>query len=314
MATARRDSDVSTEDDDASDQEEGALEGGQVQTPETGTGDGANETALVAAVGGPTTSTAVAPTLSLTPFLSSSRDGREGGGRDRNSPGRRQSPDRKQQELEDAYRRIAQQDDMLDRLERRLRESEERERLREVREGHDGQHGLVDRYRTRIRATDQSEVSGRFFHPGQGQPETSTPLRQVGFDLEGGPGPADLSVRPAMSTSVSDSGGRRQGETLRDRTEATANLCPNDAAPDGRMVAHATMCSTGAGVDGRRGAHATTAPGGVDPSAGTQLGGDGVGLTSQPSRFPSLEEGRLAQVAATPFPTSTFSRQGEEVG
>ena len=42
--------------------------------------------------------------------------------------------------------------------------------------------------------------------------------------------------------------------------------------------------------------------------------GDGAGLTSQPSLFPCLEEGRLVQVITTLFLASTFSRQGEEVG
>src|SRR5271169_1510309 len=143
---------------------------------------------------------AAAQSLDLSPFLSSSRGGGGGEGHDRDSPCGRRSPERIKRELEEAYRRIAQQSAMLEDFQRRLHEIE-RERFREVRERPDEEHDWPDRHRTRTRATDRSEVSGRYLYPGSGEPVTSTPLRQEGFDLDRGQSPADLTARRAMQSS-----------------------------------------------------------------------------------------------------------------
>ena len=210
MAESLRESNVDLmSDDDASDQEEGATGGGPAGTPETGVEVGITVPATTAAASGPTTTTTAAPSLSLSPFLSSSRGGGGGGGLDRDPSGRRRSPEGNRRELEEAYRRIAQQDAMIDEFQRRLRELEER--FREVRERPDEGLGWETRGPIRTRAADHTEVSGRFIHPGHGEPVTSTPLRPVGLDLEDRPPMAVPTAMQATSTSHEYQGGAGWG-------------------------------------------------------------------------------------------------------
>jgi hypothetical protein len=223
MAEASRESEIGLAlSDDTPNQEEGATGGGPEGTPGTGVEGRGTGPASTAAATGTTTTTTAAPTLSLSPFLSSSRGAGGGGGLDRDSLGGRRSPESYQRELEQAYRRIAQQDAMLDELQR-LRELE-RERSREVREGLDEERQWGHRESTRMRAADRTEVSGRFIHPGPGEPVTSTPLRLVGFDLEEGHSRADLSAQRATSTSVGYPGriGPVEGHSLGDLTPGRA--------------------------------------------------------------------------------------------
>ena len=154
MAELVRDSDISTMDNDAANQGEGAT--GGIGVP-----------ASTVATTIPTTVTMAAPALDRSFYLSSSRDGRGEGGLGRDFSERQRSPDGNHRELEEAYRRIAQQDEMLDQLQRRLHELKS-EHFREVRERPKEDRGWADRHCMRTRATDHSEVSGKFLYPGSG--------------------------------------------------------------------------------------------------------------------------------------------------
>src|SRR5271156_3995462 len=161
MAEASRESEIGLAlSDDTPNQEEGATGGGPEGTPGTGVEGRGTGPASTAAATGTTTTTTAGPALSLSPFLSSSRGGGGGGGLDRDSLGGRQSPESNQRELEQAYRRIAQQDAMLEEFQKRLRELE-RERFREVRERPDEERRWDHRESTRMRAADRTEASGR---------------------------------------------------------------------------------------------------------------------------------------------------------
>ena len=204
-----------------------------------------------------------AQSLSYAPFLSPSRGGGGGEGLDRDPPGGRWSLGRNQRELEEAYRTIAQQNAMLEDFRQRLREIE-RERFREVRERPEEEHDYPDRHRTRTRATDRTEVSGRYLYPGSGEPVTSTPLSQVGFDLDRGHSPADPIARQAMRSSVVNSGGVGLGEPPGGRLVANVPVGSTEAATGGRLDALATMNPVGAVFGGRTAAQATMSPVGAD--------------------------------------------------
>src|SRR5271156_4232808 len=82
--------------------------------------DSSNQGEGARAVNAPT----AAQSLSLSPFLSSSRGGGGGEGHDRDTAHGRWSPERNQRKFEEAYRKIAQQNAMLEYFQRRLREIE----------------------------------------------------------------------------------------------------------------------------------------------------------------------------------------------
>ena len=279
--------------DDGPNQEEGAIGGGPVRAPDTAVGGRTTVPSAPTAVSGPTTSTTAAPALSLAPYLSSSRGGGRGEGQNRDLSGRRSLDQREQDE---SHRRIAQQDAMMLEFQRRLQEQQDAmmvafqrrlremdgERSREVRESPEEDHDSTARHRTRTRATDRSEVSGRYLNPGQGEPVTSTPLRPVGFDLGDGRSPADLTARPAVSTSVgypgeleleATPGGRLDASATRNLTGAdpggrsSANVTMNlpVADPGGRSSANVTMNLPVADPGGRSSAHVTMNLPGADP-------------------------------------------------
>ena len=158
--------------------------------------------------------------------------------------------------LEFQRRLQEQQDAMMVAFQRRLREMDG-ERFREVRESSEEDHDLTARHRTRTRATDRSEVSGRYLNPGQGEPVTSTPLRPVGFDLGDGRSPADLTARPAVSTSVGYPGELELEATPGGRLDASATRDLTGADPGGRSSANVTMNLPGADPGGRSSANVT---------------------------------------------------------
>ena len=175
---------------------------------------------------------------------------------------------------ENTYRRITQQDALLDGFQQLLREQQatmlsevqrqlremNRESFREVRERPEEEHEWGDRQRTRTRATDRSEVSGTYLNPGSREPASSTPLRQVAFDLEDGQSPADQSAGRTLVTSVEHPGGLGLGEHPGGRWEATAPVGSTEAAIGRRMAAYATIGPAGAAESGRMDAPAPVGP------------------------------------------------------
>ena len=254
--------------DDGPNQEEGAIGGGPVRAPDTAVGGRTTVPSAPTAVSGPTTSTTAAPALSLAPYLSSSRGGGGGEGQNRDLSGRRPLDQREQDE---SHRRIAQQDALMLEFQRRLQEQQDAmmvafqrllremdgERSREVRESPEEDHDSTARHRTHTRASDRSEVSGRYLNPGQGEPVTSTPLRPVGFDLGDGRSPADLTARPAVSTSVGYPGNLVLEATPGGRLDASATRDLTGADPGGRSSANVTMNLPVADPGGRSSANVT---------------------------------------------------------
>ena len=138
--------------------------------------------------------------------LPSTRGGGGGGRSDADLEEARRNADRHRREreetrraLDDARRRQDQQDALIDRLTNELRELQ-RERFRDVRESPTENFGLSNRGGTRIRATEQSEVSGRLESACGRVPVTSTPSRVVGFDLDDKPSPAASAAADDSST------------------------------------------------------------------------------------------------------------------
>src|SRR5271156_3843016 len=208
--------------------------------------DASNQGEGARAVNAPT----AAQSLDLSPYRSSSRGGGGGEGHDRDHSRGRRSPERNQRELEAAHQQIAQMQAMLEDFQRRFREME-RERFREVRERPDEEHDWHDRQYTRSRATDRTEVSGRGLYPGDREPVTSTPLRQEGFDLDRGQSPAEPTARPAMWSSVANSGGVGLGEPPGRRLEANVPVCSAGTVTRGRLDASIPMGSAEAATGGR---------------------------------------------------------------
>ena len=158
MATANDDQDVTTVDDGQL-QDLGAVEGEPTLDPATPT-----------------------PSYNLARFLSSSRGGREGGRLDEELEDARREADRYRNEredarraLEEANRRQDRQDALMDTMLQELRELR-RQCFREVREHPDADFRLDRRSRIRLRAAEQSEISGRLAQPSS-EPVTSTPSR-----------------------------------------------------------------------------------------------------------------------------------------
>src|SRR5271156_5979690 len=226
--------------------------------------DSSNQGEGARAVNAPT----AAQSLDLSPFLSSSRGGGGGEGHDRDPSRGRRSSERDQRELEEAYRKIAQQNAMLEDFQRRLREIE-RERFGEVRERPDEEHDWQEHRYTRSRATDRTEVSGRGLYPGYGEPVTSTPLRQEGSDLDRGQSPADLTARQAMQSSVANSGGGGLGEPPGRRLEANVPVCSAGTVTRGQLDASIPVGSVEAAT-GRR-LDASFSVGSVEAATGGRL-------------------------------------------